>query len=76
MSEAWAYIAHKDDHWAGVIAANCEKKTLKRFWSDFAGFTITPVPDRESYLKTINAMKFWHDHPEYKAKHPPKNSTA
>lgn len=73
MSEAWAYIAHKDDHWAGIVAADIGAKGLKEFFGDFAGFAITPVPDRATYLKTIEAMKCWHDHPEYRAKHPNKD---
>lgn len=73
MSQAWAYIAHKDDHWAGVIAGDVEAKSLKEFFRNFAGFAIVPVPDGETYLKTIEAMKRWHDHPEYRAKHPKKD---
>ena len=67
----WAFIAHKGGYWAGVISAEVPKSDLKRFLGDFGvdGFDITTVHSREEYLAKIKELKFWHDSPEWIAKH-------
>jgi hypothetical protein len=68
MPKPFAFIAHKDNHWAGVCSPDVSD--LKDFLGDFAaeGFTITPVADRAEYESTLAGMSAWHDHPECKAK--------
>ena len=68
---AWAYIAHKDGYWAGVCAGDVPKRILAKFLGDFAadGFSISTVNDRTEYDAMLVPMKFWHESPEWKAKH-------
>lgn len=70
MSEPWAYIAHKDGHWAGVTQPG---KGAGKFLADFIndGFAITTVHSRDEYEATLDQMKHWHEHPEYLAKKKP-----
>ncbi len=68
--QPWAFIAHKDNHWAGITAANGPPKDLGKFLGDFAskGFSITTVYSRDEYNKTLGGMKSWHEHPDYPGK--------
>lgn len=70
MAEPFAYIAHKDNHWAGICSPEVGRKELKDFLGGYAadGFSITTAADRDEYDRIIKGMKFWHDHPDYKAK--------
>ncbi len=68
LKKTWCYLAHKDGHWAGVSAPD-----LKGIGSWIAGyikdgFTVSSLGSREEYLEAINAMKSWHEHPDYKTK--------
>lgn len=69
-TKPWAFIAHKDAHWAGVIAADATKKEIKKFLGEFAadGFSILTVHNRDEYNKVLDTMKIWHEHPDYKRK--------
>ena len=71
MQMAWAFVAHKDGYWAGVCSPAVGKRELKKFTGDFvaAGFSITVVNSRDEYNDMLGKLKFWHDSPEYKAKH-------
>lgn len=62
----WAFIAHKDNHWAGVTVAD-ESRDTSKFVADFVrgGFSIVTVYSRDEYRKTLDGMKMWHDHPDY-----------
>lgn len=66
MAKPFAYICHKDNHWAGVTSPDVSD--LKEFLGGFAaeGFSVTPVADRDEYQRMIGSMKHWHDHPDYK----------
>jgi len=68
--QPWAFIGHKDNHWAGVIAGNSPAKDLKKFLGDLAskGFAITTVYSRDEYNQTIGGMRSWHEHPDYPGK--------
>lgn len=68
----FAFIAHKDGYWAGVCSPEIPKRELQKFLGDFAasGFSIMTVDDRDSYNRQLETLKFWHDSPEYLAKHP------
>lgn len=67
--EPWAFIAHKDNHWAGVCAATGDREAGK-FLAEFArdGFAITTVFSRDEYNKVLDGMKCWSKHPDYKPK--------
>lgn len=68
---AWAFIAYKGEYWAGVCSAQVPKRDLKNFLGEFGadGFSITSVENRDEYDAKLKGMKFWHDSPEWKAKH-------
>lgn len=58
MSEPWAYVAHKDGVTRGVCTPAVGKRDLKKFLADFAsdGYTLTPVYNREEYLKFLDQI--------------------
>lgn len=68
QASPWAFIAHKDNHWAGVTVADGSRGCGK-FVADFVrdGFSILTVYSREEYTKTLDGMKCWSKHPDYKA---------
>ena len=59
--EPWAFIAHKDGQWAGVAAANMDRKDLRKFLGDFAaeGFALMTVYNRDEYEAVLKAMDMW-----------------
>jgi hypothetical protein len=62
MSTApFAYIAHKDGKWAGVIAGNSPPHGLREFLGDFAGegFAIMTVASRDEYNAALASMEMW-----------------
>jgi hypothetical protein len=67
MIKPFAYICHKDNHWAGITSP--EVSNLKQFLGRFAadGFSIITVADREEYERVIGGMKMWRDHPDYQS---------
>lgn len=69
MSEPFAYICHKDNHWAGVTSPAVGKKDLAKFLGEFAadGFSILTVKTREEYERVIGGMKMWRDHPDFQS---------
>lgn len=71
MAEPWAFIAHKDEFWAGVCAADVPRPDLTEFIGDFVadGFSIMTVHSRAEYDATLAKMKFWHESPEWLMKH-------
>lgn len=62
---AWAYIAHKDGYWAGIISATVPKKDLSKFLGDFAGdgFSILTVNNRDEYNAALAGMQVWSKRP-------------
>ena len=69
MTEAWAYIAHKDGQLGGIIAGDAGKKNLSKFLGDFAvkGFAIHTVADRKEYLAFIEGKDFYGRTPQESA---------
>lgn len=67
MSEPFAYICHRDNHWAGITSPAVGKRELKKFLGEFAadGFSIINVADRAEFDRVMSGMRPWHEHPDY-----------
>lgn len=65
----WAYVAHKDGYWAGIISPDAGKKQISEFMADFAerGFTITTAHNEVEHKAVLDRLRFWRESPEYKA---------
>lgn len=55
----WAFIAHRDKVWAGVISGESSKAELGKFLGDFAarGCEIMTVNSREEYNAELAARR-------------------
>ncbi len=64
INDVFAWIAHKDGFWHVLIANTVgTAKELRRDLADCAkrGLTITPYPDRESYLAALRGLSMYGD---------------
>lgn len=61
MTAPFAFVAHRDGCFAGVVSPDVDPDDLRQSLADFAtaGCTITPVASREEYRAMVDAMPMW-----------------
>ena len=65
MSKPWAYVAHKDGYWAGLVSASMPRKDLIRCIGEWVadGLTITTAHSRDEFLALLATLRPWDERP-------------